>query len=384
MLSLLVLTGCPVGPDSDTPDPAPERCDESESGNICTWAGTEVAGFNGEGLDRRDSWLYFPVDVEFSEFGPPTVLDWNNHRIRTLGDDDTLRTVMGSDFVGDGPPDLSDRTAPGAPGTSINLNHPTDVIYLPDGTMWHTSWHTHKARCMDLTTGLAYVCAGGGAGFGGDGGDASLALFNQPKGAVYDEASGTVFVVDMRNERIRSIDLATNVVQTLAGTGDKGFGGDGGPAIEAVFNFPKSANPRPGGAIAIDGGTLYVADTENHRIRTIDLESGEVQTVAGTGEAGFAGDGGPATAAMLQYPLDIEVEGGVLYIADTDNNRIRAVDLTTGLIQTIVGNGTADFSGDGGPAIEASLYGPAGVEVDAEGAVYIADMFNHRIRRVAP
>jgi len=384
MSLLFALVACATD-DTGTPDDTAvvERCDESISGNICTWAGTPQAGFNGDGIDRRDSWLYFPVDVEVDEFGPPTILDWNNHRIRTLNADDTLTTVMGTSFVGDGPPDLSDRTAPGAPGTSINLNHPTDVIYLPDGTMWHTSWHTHKARVMDMNTGLAYVATGAGVGFAGDGGDASLALLNQPKGAVYDENTGNLYIVDMRNERIRCID-PDNVITTVAGTGDQGFGGDGGPALSAVFAFPKSANPRPGGAITVDGGLLYVADTENHRIRTIDLATGTVETVVGTGTAGFSGDGGPAIDAQLNYPMDIEVQDGVLYIADADNNRVRTVDLATGTIQTVAGNGTAEFSGDGGPATEASLYGPTGVGVGPDGALYIADMFNHVIRRVAP
>ncbi len=377
-----LLLGCPGGDDTAV-DPAVERCDESMSGTICTWAGQAQAGYNEEGLDRRDSWLYFPIDVELSEFGPPTILDWNNHRIRIVEDDETLTTVMGTDFVGDGPPDLSDRTAPGALGTLVNLNHPTDVIYLPDGTMLHTSWHTHKIRRQNMETGLVYVSAGAGSGFSGDGGDASLAIFNQPKGAVYDEETQTAYIVDMRNERIRAID-GDNIINTVAGTGNKGFAGDGGDALSADFNFPKSANPRPGGAIAMEGRVLYIADTENNRVRTMDLETGIVQTVAGIGTAGFSGDGGAAIAAELNYPMDIEVEGGVLYIADTDNNRIRAVDLETGVITTVVGSGEVGAEGDEGPATDAQLYGPMGVEVDDEGAIYVADSYNHRIRRVAP
>ncbi len=380
LLFPLLLLACPGEEDTSTVE---EVCDESLSGSICTWAGTPQGGFNGDGLDRRESWLYFPIDVEFSPYGPPTLLDWNNHRIRILEEDQTLTTVMGTIFVGDGPPDLSDRTAPGAPGTTVNLNHPTDVIYLPDGTMLHTSWHTHKMREMDLATGLVVVTAGSGSGFSGDGFDASLATFNQPKGAVYDESDGTTYIVDMRNERIRAIDT-DNIISTFAGTGNKGYAGDGGDALLADFNFPKSSNPKPGGAIAIDGRILYIADTENHRIRTIDLDTLLVQTVVGTGVAGYSGDGGAATAAQINYPMDIEVEGGVLYIADTDNSRVRAVDLATGVIRTAAGNGEVGAAGDGGPATEAELFGPMGVELDETGALYIADSYNHVIRRVAP
>ncbi len=381
MIFLSFLAACDSGTDSgDVPEPV---CDETVPGDICTWAGTAQAGYNGEALDRRESWLYFPIDVEVSEFGPPAVLDWNNHRIRVLDEDDTLRTVMGTSFVGDGPPDLSDRTAPGAVGTTVNLNHPTDVIYLPDGTMWNTSWHTHKVRVLDLETGLVYVNVGSTPGFAGDDGPASAALLNQPKGSVYDEVDGTVYMVDMRNERVRAV-YADGTIATVAGTGDQGYGGDGGPAIDAVFGFPKSANPRPGGAVALSGSTLYIADTENHRIRAMDLDTGTIDTVVGTGVSGFSGDGAAATAAQLNYPMDIEVEGGVLYIADSDNNRIRAVDLATGLIDTVVGTGEVGDGGDGGPATEAELFGPMGVEVGADGAIYVADSYNHRIRRVAP
>lgn len=380
MLFMAHLLGCPGDDDTAVEE---EVCDESASGSICTWAGTPQGGFNGDGLDRRESWLYFPIDVEFSPYGPPTVLDWNNHRIRIVEEDDTFRTVMGTIFVGDGPPDLSDRAAPGAPGTTVNLNHPTDVIYLPDGTMLHTSWHTHKMRVQDMSTSLVVVSAGAASGFSGDGFDASLATLNQPKGAVFDESDGTTYIVDMRNERIRVID-ADNIISTFAGTGTKGYAGDGGDALLADFNFPNSANPKPGGAIAIEGRILYIADTENHRIRTIDLDTHLVATVVGTGEAGFSGDGGEASAAQINYPMDIEVEGGVLYIADTDNSRIRAVDLATGLIRTVAGNGEVGAAGNGGPAIDAELFGPMGVEVDESGAVYIADSYNHVIRRVAP
>lgn len=383
MILLPLLLGCPKPDDSgDSAEPA--ACDESAPGTICTWAGQAQAGFNGEGLDRRDSWLYFPLDVEFSEFGPPAIVDWNNHRIRVVTDDQTLTTVMGTTFVGDGPSDLSDRTAPGAIGTTVNLNHPTDVIYLPDGRLLSSSWHTHKLRIEDLDTLLTYVRCGSTPGFAGDNGEpAATALFNQPKGAVYDERDGITYIVDMRNERVRALS-DDDTITTIAGNGEKGYSGDDVAARETALNFPQSSNPRPGGAIAQDGDLLYIADTENHRIRTIDVVTGMITTVVGTGEAGYTGDGGPAAAAQINYPLDIEVEGGVLYIADTDNHVIRAVDLATGLISTIAGSGEIGDAGDGGSPLDAQLFSPSGVELDLEGNLYIADFGNHRIRRVTP
>ena len=380
MFLLSIFLGCPPIEDTSAPE---ARCDETVPGTICTWAGQAQAGFNGESLDRRDSWLYFPLDVEFSPYGPPTIVDWNNHRIRIVNDDQTLTSVMGTTFVGDGPADLSDRTPPGAIGTTVNLNHPTDVIYLPDGQLLSASWHTHKLRQEDLSTLLTFVTCGSTPGYAGDDGEAATALLNQPKAVVYDERDGTIYVVDMRNERVRAI-RADETIHTVAGDGTKGFAGDGGLAVETSLNFPQSSNPRPGGAIALSGDLLYIADTENHRIRTVDLATGLINTVAGTGEMGFSGDGGAATAAQLNYPLDIEVEGGWLYIADTDNHRVRGVDLATGLITTLAGTGEIGSEGDEGSPLDAQLYSPSGVEVDEDGALYIADYGNHRIRRVAP
>jgi DNA-binding beta-propeller fold protein YncE len=173
----------------------------------------------------------------------------------------------------------------------------------------------------------------------------------------------------------------------------RGAGGDGGPPLAAQFSFQRGLdqtggdggdNPEPGGAIAIDAaGRLYVADTENQRIRRIDLTLQTVETVAGDGTAGGGGDGGPATAAQLNYPRDVEISpDGRLFIADTDNHRVRAVDLTTGVIETIAGSGAPGFAGDGGGARDAAFHRPFGIGVDAAGDLYVADTFNNRVRRV--
>ena len=143
-------------------------------------------------------------------------------------------------------------------------------------------------------------------------------------------------------------------------------------------------NPEPGGNIALGGdGRLYIADTFNNRIRRVDFVARTVETVAGNGEQGFSGDGGPATAARFNRPRDLELgPDGRLYIADTNNHRIRAVDLQTGTIETVAGDGQPGFSGDGGPAGSASLHRPFGIAFDAPGNLYVADTFNNRIRRV--
>lgn len=351
-------------------------------GVICTWAGNGEPAFDGDRNHRLSSSFYWPMDMEFSPSGQAFVLDWNNHRIRRVNADDTLETVVGTDFVGDGPEDFSDMMEPGAPGTSVNLNHPTDLLFLPDGRMLISTWHNHKIRRWDPATGRVVVTCGAGPGYAGDGGPAAMALLNQPNKIVLD-AQGNLYIADQRNQRIRKIDTS-GVISTVVGTGVKGYGGDNGPPLNAQLSFPTGGNPEPGGGLAIDTrGRLFIADTENHRIRMVDFAANVITTIAGTGTPGYSGDNGPATMAQLNFPRDIEFgPDGRLYIADTDNHRIRAMDLNTGTITTVAGTGTPGFSGDNGPATMAQLYRPFGIAFDSNGYLYIVDTYNHRIRRV--
>ena len=359
-------------------------------GSICTYAGTGFPGLNGDGLDRQKTHLYQPIDMEFTPSGRVYVLDWNNHKVRQLLPDQTFRTVMGTDFVGDGPPDLSDLTVPGAPGLTIDLNHPTDMQEFPNGDLMVMNWHNHKIRVLYPDTGLVRVITGLGVGFV-DNVIAKDARLNQPPHGVLDP-SGNLFFVDQRNQRIRMITDYANLrenamVSTIAGTGALGFNGDG-PALSTQFSFPTGTNPEPSGGIArASDGTLYFSDTNNHRIRKItftggDFLTGQVTTIAGTGTAGFNGDGIAATA-QINYPQDMEIgPDGKLYFADTDNHRVRRIDLGTGMIETVAGTGVRSYSGDGGPAVDATLNRPLGVAFDPYGNLYISDTFNNRIRKV--
>ena len=375
-LAALGLCACSAGSGDDCTD---------TPGVICTWAGSGKLAFDGDGHALTESSFYYPVDLTIDPDLGTYVLDWNNHRVRKLQDDGTLQTVIGTEFIGDGPEDLSDLTQPGAPGTEINLNHPTQLVPMPDGSMTLVAWHNHKLRHYDPDTGLVFVSCGGPPGFGGDGGPADKAKLNQPSQlAVADD--GTQYVVDQRNQVIRQID-PDGIVQTLAGTPtEPGFAGDGGPAEDCMLDFPTGSNPLPAGGIALDGkGHLFVSDTLNQRIRRIDLDTHEITTIAGTGEAGFSGDGGPALKAKLNFPRKLSFgPDGRLYFGDQENHRIRAIDLKKGTITTVAGNGQGGFGGDGGPPEEASLNRPTGVSFDQDGAMYIIDTDNSRIRRVLP
>lgn len=217
------------------------------------------------------------------------------------------------------------------------------------------------------------IAGKGTAGISGDGGPAVDAQLYGPTDAVTDK-DGNIYVAEINNNRIRKIDVNGNI-STFAGNGLNGFQGEGGPAANARLYRPYS--------LAISGGNLYVADQNNNAIRKINLSTTIITTVVGKSTAGFSGDGGLATAALLNKPTGIAVDAaGNMFIADNVNNRIRKVDVN-GIITTIAGDGGAGFSGDGGPATSSRLKNPNGVAVDGSGNVYIADRGNHRIRKIS-
>lgn len=362
-------------------------------GSICTFLGTGQKGRNGDGLDRLETILYWPLDMEFLPNGRVVFLDWNNHLVRELLADGTVKTIMGTDFVGDGPRDLSDLTAAGADPLTVDLNHPTDIQALPNGDILIVAWHNHKLRTIDGANGRVRVLAGAGAAFAGDGGVAKDARLNQPRSAVL-TPGGDLFIVDQRNQRIRVIyDFAANrenaIVGTVVGTGVKGFNGDGA-GLATQLSFQAGGNPEPSGGITYDpvGNALYISDSGNNLIRRVqflseDFLQSTVTTIAGNGTAGYSGDGGPATAAQLNNPQDLELgPDGNLYFCDTNNNVVRRVNLSTGVIETIVGTGAEGYAGDGGPAVQAQLNRPFGLAFDANGELYVSDTFNSRIRKV--
>jgi sugar lactone lactonase YvrE len=354
------------------PDEPGEQPCPNEAGVICPWVGTGSPGFDGDGNTLRESRLYWPVDVTFTSHGP-YVVDWNNHRIRYVHDDETLETVIGTDFLGDGPDDLSDLEKPGAPGTSIHLNHPTQILEMAGGHLLMVSWHNHKLRVWDPDTGLAYVACGRGAGYDGDG-PIEDALLNQPQAARYGP-DGSLYVLDQRNQRIRRITSLEpgGMIETVVGTGELGFAGDGGSPLDAQVSFPPGSNPPPAGGLDFDeAGRLYFSDTLNNRIRRVDFDADLIDTVIGDG-----------TTVALNNPRDVERgPDGRIYVADELNHRVLALDVDTLDLTVVAGTGKAGDSGDFGPAAQAELNRPSGIAFDGDGNLYISDTYNHRIRLV--
>lgn len=403
------LVGCQgPGPGDDGDTTGAVEC-TPDVGVVCEYAGTGQAGYNGSGKDKAESWLYFPMDITFSPAGKPVISDWNNHKLRMVEDDGTLVTIMGTDFIGDGDPDRLDATVIGADGLTVNLNHPTQTRWFDNGILLSASWHTHKLRTWDPATGLTRVYLGMTPDFVGDNmEDAIDARMNQPV-AVEIDSNQDVYIVDMRNERVRFLDgdgsgIATQgpwQITTIAGDGNKGYTGDGGPAREAALSFPRSENPEPGGSIAFspDESKLYIADTENHIIRVLDMETRVLDLYAGTPETPGDVDG-PGLQAQFNFPRDLQMTPeGILFVADSDNNKIRAIDTATGEVSTYVGTGNPTCAGDGpqyiprtcpeqatggdgSDRLDVDLYRPFGVALDLDGNLVIADAFNHRIRTV--
>jgi DNA-binding beta-propeller fold protein YncE len=234
----------------------------------------------------------------------------------------------------------------------------------------------HRVYRLDLDTGICAVVAGTGErGFSGDGGPALQARLYFPKGIAVD-AAGDLFIADCSNHRVRRVDARTGTISTVAGNGTQGYAGDGGPAVDAALDHPLH--------VAVDrAGRLYIADTENQRVRVVDPVSGIIHTVAGNGHPGFLGDTGRATRANLNQPSALAVDaGGHLYVSDSRNGRVRRVDLNTGVITRHAGSWPGQPLGDRGPAHRARLYEPHGIPFDGAGNLYIADRLQHRIRRV--
>jgi sugar lactone lactonase YvrE len=347
-------------------------------GVICTVAGTGIAGDGADDQAALQTRLYLPQDVSIGPDGRLYVVDWNNHRIRVRQDDGTLHIIAGIGELGP----MSDDPSTG------RLNHPTQVTFDGAGHMVIAAWHNSRIKTMDPVTGdLIDVCGTGARGFAGDGGPASAAVLNLPVAVVFDTA-GNMFISDQANDRIRRVDAVTNMVSTIAGVGpclDASACpalGDGGPATSAFISLPQGQSARPAGRIDIDpAGNLFIADSLNNRVRKID-PAGMITTVAGNGQLGATGDGGPATDASLNDLADVAVAPDGLYIADTDNDCVRVVR-GDGTITTVAGIcGSEGFAGDGGPATAAQLDRPGGIALDAAGNLYIADTHNQRIRVV--
>lgn len=257
----------------------------------------------------------------------------------------------------------------------FHVGQPFGVEVGPDGALYITEVQNHRVLRLDLATKHITTIAGTGKkGYSGDGGPATKAELNEPYEVRFD-AEGNLFFVEMQNHLIRRVDARTGVISTVAGTGRAGFGGDGGPAIQAQFKQPHS--------LALDGrGGLYVADIGNHRIRRIDLKTGMIESIAGNDQKTLPQDGQKALGTPVLGPRALFIDGRTMWVALREGHSVWRIDLDEGIWRHVSGTGKRGFTGDGGPAKAATFDGPKGIAVGPDRHVYVVDTENHAIRRI--
>ena len=342
----------------------------ADTGFIATVAGNGKHGFSSDGGPATDAELNHPHAICADGSGNLYIADTDNHRIRKVDTAGTMTTVVGDGFRSG---EHGRFSGDWGPAILASLNRPHGVFLDGTGNLYIADTDNHRVRKVDTSGNISTVAGTGKRGFTGDGVVAIFGRLNRPYGVCVDR-SGNVYIADKDNHRVRKVDTA-GVMTTVAGNGSRGYSGDGVPATLAKLNRPRD--------VVVDGsGNLYIADTDNHRVRKVDT-AGIMTTVAGTGESRFYGDGRPATSAGLT-PSSVYLDSaGNLYIADKGYGRIRKVNLS-GSIVTLAGNGKKKPKGDGGPATEIALKDPSGVVVDSEGTLYFSESATHRIRKVTP
>ncbi len=331
---------------------------------ITTFAGTGTALFSGDGGPATAAEINRPYELYLDSTGNLYFPDYNNDRVRKVNSAGIISTIAGTGTIG--------YTGDGGPATLAQLNYPTCVAAGIGGDLIIVDYYNSRIRKINSAGTISLVAGTGIFGYSGDGGPATTAGLNRPTGA-FEDASGNLYIADYVNDRIRKVDVS-GTITTIGGTGVAGYSGDGGPATDAKIDWPNS--------IILDhSGNIYFTESHNHVVRKINTE-GIISTIAGTGVSGFSGDGGPATAANLWLPLQIAFDwAGNLYVADDFNYRVRKIN-PAGIISTVAGTGIAGYSGDGGPATAAQLNLVFGVAVDCAGGLYISDAANNRIRFV--
>ena len=396
-----------------------DACDPDAPNTICTIAGSGDQGFDPREEDgpALKAALYVPQDTAMSPDGELWILDFNNYRVRRIDAAGTIRALIGNGEVGDSPP----VGVPKMPALEATFNHTSD-LFFHGGYLYMAAWHNSRIKRVSLADMMIENYAGWGRRtfYDGDDGPALMASLDLPSSIALDP-EGNIVIMDQANQVIRQVDASGNIHRIVGtcvveldvpcGAGEQpqacpgsnklacgnlatecekpctpGYGGDGELAIASRMAQPYGQAADPAGRLTYDKlGNLLFADSENNRIRKVD-RAGIITTLAGTGTAGYSGDGGPANLAQINRPIDVEVaDDNTIYFTDVYNSCVRKID-AAGIITTAAGTCSPNpkdrgFAGDGGPALEAKLDRPYGIEL-AGNKLYVADSYNNRIRVV--
>jgi sugar lactone lactonase YvrE len=405
-----------------------EPCDPTAPNTVCTIAGSNQQGYKGDNGPATAAALYIPQDTVMAPDGELWILDFNNYVIRAIDAAGDIRTIIGTGEIGDSP----DPEIPEMPALDARLNHTPDMLFH-DGYLYLAAWHNSRIKRVRLDAMMIENFAGAGKRmfYDGDGGPAKDAALDLPSSIAIDP-SGNVVIMDQANQVIRRVD-ETGTIDTIVGTCvvesdfpcapgvapvacpdshklacvperpatarmaftdmlaeecskpcTPSYGGDGGLALDARMGQPFGQAADPAGRLAYDSrGNLIFADTDNNRIRMVDT-SGIITTIAGTGQAGYSGDDGPAAQAKVNRPVDIEIApDDTIYFTDVYNNCVRKIDPsgTISRVAGLCGPEHRGFAGDGGSPLQARFDRPYGIELSGN-QLYVTDSYNDRIRVV--
>jgi len=336
---------------------------------INTIAGSDIFGYTGDGGPASEATFNSPGNVYVDKWGNIFISDLGNNVIRKID----VRTGIINTVAGNG---IFGYSGDGGPATEASLGAAFQTAVDHEGNLIISDLANNRIRRVDRFTGIITTLAGtGNPGYNGDGHKALETDLFVTFGVVFDNMGNLIFS-DGSGLRIRKMDMRTKIITTVAGNGERGFSGDGGPATMASLNFVWN--------LALDHeGNIYFGDAENLRVRRVDTHTGIISTIAGNGIFGNSGIGGPAKDASFEHPVGITFDNqDNLFISDEVLSQVYMIDKHTGILNLIAGNGTNGFYGDGGPASQALLFHPNSISADNNGNIYISDNNNNRTRKL--
>lgn len=381
LLLISILTGCQKEPQTIRTDLSPITATQMAAANaaktksyssiINTFAGSDIRAWSGDGGLVKNATLNGTQNVYADKQGNVYISDLVDNVFRKVD----AKTGIITTVAGNG---LNGFSGDGGPATQASFSNAFHIVADDWGNLYISDLSNSRIRRVDAKTGIVQTIAGTGlTDFNGDGNSALATNLYIPFGIAIDKDGNLIFS-DQAGLRLRKLNMRTKIITTIAGNGNRGYGGDGGPATQAMLDFIWNV------AVDPNSGEIYISDQENARIRKINPHTGIINTVAGNGIVGNSGMGGLATNATFSMPVGIAVaKNGDLYIGDQLLSQVYVVDKKTGIINLVAGNGTSGFSGDGGPSVNALLSWTNSLSFGPDGTLYVDDANNNRIRKIS-